>query len=66
MVDKYLDDMVHATGRGVRFAVELGTDGGIWSYWVRGFMGGMLPLMSARGLVRVLPLANREGLRYIW
>lgn len=68
IIDKDLDDMVYATGRDIRFVVEVGTNGGVWSYRLQGFVEDMFPLMSARGLVSVLGPGDREpgGVQYIW
>ena len=67
MIDKYLNDMVHATGRDIKFVVQVGKNGGVRGRELRGFVGSMFPLMNARGLVRVLaPSSLREGERFIW
>ena len=67
-IDRDLDDMVHAIGREVRLVIRVGAGGGVWSPELRGFVGGMFPLMNARGLVRVVvvePTFQAEGERFV-
>jgi len=69
IIDRVLDDMVNATGRNIKFAVQVATNGGVWSTGLQRFVGYMFPLMNARGLVRVFsPSSNpyQESERFVW
>ena len=53
VIDRDLNDMVHAIRRGVRLVIRVGAGGGVWTPELRGFVGRVFPLMNARGLVKV-------------
>ena len=66
-IDRDLNNMVTATGRDIKFVVQVGTFGGVWGIELQRFVGSIFPLMNARGLVRVpRPSLSREGERFIW
>ena len=65
IIDRDLNDMVTAAGRDIKFVVRVGTFA-IWGIELQGFVGGVFPLMNARGLVKApLPSSIREGVRYV-
>ena len=67
IVDRDLNDMVQVAGKDIRFVVQVGAHGGVWLRELRGFMGVMFPLMSARGLVGVVKSTfQAEDERFIW
>ncbi|KAF9650490.1 hypothetical protein BDM02DRAFT_3111993 [Thelephora ganbajun] len=68
IIDRDLSDMVRRIGRDIRLAVWVTHNGGVWSRELGEFVGGMFPLMNARGLVRVLKpgIEFDEGERFIW
>ena len=57
MVDRDLDDMVKATGNGIKFVVQVLANGEVPGVEFRRFVGHLFPLMHARRLVSVLSLS---------
>ena len=53
VVDRDLNDMVQANGKDIRLVVQVGAVGGVWTPKLGELVGGVFPLMNARGVVSV-------------
>ena len=53
LIDRQLDDMVRVAGRDIRLVLQVGAGGGVWTPRLVELVGGVFPLMHARGLMSV-------------
>jgi len=53
VIDRDLNDMIHAIGRHIGLIIRVGASSGVWFPELRVFVGRVFPLMNARGLVKV-------------
>jgi len=69
LIDRVLNDMMCRIGRDVRLIIQVGAGGGVWTPRLGELVGGVFPLMNARGLTSVeiaRPMIRARGDQFIW